>query len=54
MVATETQITCTLTQLPAAGVWDVELFDLKGLIPVDSSADKIDVELVIDSVTPNT
>ena len=52
MVASADQITCTLTANPAAGVWDVEIFDLKGLIPVDPSVDKIEVDLVIDSVSP--
>ncbi len=54
MVATESEITCTLTSLPAAGSWNIEVFDLKGLIPVDPSTALIEVDLVIDSVTPNT
>jgi len=35
IVASETEITCTLNFLPAAGSWDVKLTDYRGLIPID-------------------
>lgn len=53
IVATDTQVTCTLNFLPAAGQWDVKLIDYRGLIPIDTAVSKIDVGLVIDLVTPN-
>jgi len=40
--------------MPAAGSWDVQVIDYRGLIPLDASLAKIDVELVITSISPNT
>ena len=54
ITATETEITCTLNFLPAAGSWDVKLIDFRGLIPIEETVEKISVDLVIDSITPNT
>lgn len=39
ITATETEITCTLNFLPAAGSWDVKLTDYRGLIPIDSAVE---------------
>lgn len=52
IVATATQITCDLKVLPAAGAWNVELYDVNGLQPLASGVAKIDVPLVVSSVTP--
>ena len=52
VTATETEITCTLAALPAAGDWDVQVFDLKGLVPIQTDLAKINVPLVITSVSP--
>ena len=54
ITASETDITCTLSHYPAAGSWDVRVLDYRGLIPLADDADCIDVDLVVDSVTPNT
>ena len=54
IVATETQIDCTLNAMPAAGSWDVKLIDYRGLIPLDSAIVKLDVALVIDSISPDS
>jgi len=53
ITASETEVTCTLNFLPAAGSWDVKLIDFRGLIPVGETVTKIDVALVIDSISPN-
>ena len=34
ITATDTEITCTLNFLPAAGSWDVKLIDYRGYIPI--------------------
>ena len=39
IVASETEITCTLNFLPAAGSWDVKLTDYRGLIPIDAAVE---------------
>jgi len=52
ITATETEITCSLNFLPAAGSWNVKVTDYRGDIPNDS-VDLISVGLVIDSVTPD-
>jgi len=52
--ASDTQITCTLDFLPAAGSWDVQLYDNKGLIPLAAGVAKIDVSLVVSSISPST
>ena len=54
IVASDTQITCTLSTSPAAGSWDVQLKDASGLIPIDSTAGAIDVALSVTSVTPGS
>jgi len=52
VTATATEITCTLSALPAAGDWDVQVSDLKGLVPIQTDLAKINVPLVITSVSP--
>lgn len=54
ITASDTEITCTLNFLPAAGSWDVKLTDYRGLIPIEETVEKISVDLVIDSVTPDS
>lgn len=54
IVATDTQITCDLDVLPAAGSWNVELYDPSGLTPIETSVAKIDVVLVVSGVSPAT
>lgn len=54
VTASETEITCTLNVLPAAGSWDVQVYDNLGLAPIAVGTAKIDVALVITSITPNT
>ena len=54
VTATDTEIKCTLAVLPAAGDWDVKVFEPKGLVPIKAGTDKITVGLVIDSVDPPT
>ena len=54
ITATDTQITCTLNFLPAAGEWCVDLIDYRGLIPIDDDVEPIAVGLVIDGISPNT
>ena len=54
ITATDTEITCSLNFLPAAGAWDVKLIDYRGYIPIADTTDKIDVDLVIDSISPNS
>lgn len=54
ITASETEITCSLSVLPAAGSWDVELYEPKGRVPVDTTVAKIDVALVVSSITPST
>ena len=39
--------------LPAAGSWDVEVYEANGLVPIASGVAKIDVPLVITSVSPS-
>ena len=51
---TNVQITCTLSISPAAGSWDVRVTDLSGLIPVDAAVAKIDIALVVTSVSKTT
>jgi hypothetical protein len=52
VVSTATQIECDLNEAPAAGEWDVQIVTPKGLIPIDTTATAITVELVVDSITP--
>lgn len=40
--------------MPAAGSWNVQVIDFRGLIPIDASVNKIAVELVITSISPNS
>ena len=54
VTASDTQITCTLAVLPAAGDWDVKVFEPKGLVPIKAGVAKITVALVVDSITPST
>ena len=54
ITASETEITCSLADLPAAGTWDVQVIDYRGLIPLDENLDCIDVDLVVDSISPNS
>ena len=53
-VTTDTEISCTLVSAPAAGSWNVEVIDLKGLSPLAVDVVAIDVPLVITSITPNS
>ena len=54
ITASETEITCSLNFLPAAGEWCVEVIDYRGLIPTLDDLDLIDVDLVIDGISPNS
>jgi len=54
ITASETSITCTLVVLPAAGSWNVELYEPKGLVPVKADTAKIAVALVVTSISPST
>jgi len=54
VTASATSITCTLSVLPAAGAWNVEVYDPSGLVPVKSDVAKINVALVVTSVSPAT
>lgn len=54
IIASATEITCTLNFLPAAGPWCVEVIDYRGLIPIDDSIEPIDIDLVIDGISPNS
>mmetsp|Transcript_33613 Transcript_33613/g.44334 ORF Transcript_33613/g.44334 Transcript_33613/m.44334 type:complete len:308 (-) Transcript_33613:8160-9083(-) len=53
VTATETEIKCTLATLPAAGSWDVKVYEPKGLVPVKAGTAKIDVALEVTSITPS-
>ena len=53
IVATTAQITCTLAKKPTAGDWNVKVSDPKGLIPTATALVKINVPLVITSISPN-
>lgn len=52
IVASETQITCTLASGPSAGSWDVKVTDAYGLIPL-SAPSPITVSLTVDGVSPD-
>jgi len=54
VTATATEVTCTLTVLPAAGSWNVELYEAKGLVPIADGTAKIDVSLVVSSISPKS
>ena len=54
VTATATEIKCTLAILPAAGDWDVKVFEPKGLVPIKAATAKISVALVVESITPST
>ena len=54
VTATETSITCTLAESPAAGSWDVEVYEPKGRVPLATGVAKIDVALVVTAISPNT
>lgn len=54
ITASETEITCSLVVLPAAGTWNVELYEPKGLVPVKAETAKISVALVVTSISPAT
>ena len=54
ITASATEITCTLAVLPAAGSWDVELYEPSGLVPIATGVAKIDVALVVTSISPNS
>jgi len=54
IIASATEITCSLAILPAAGSWDVELYEPKGLVPVKAATAKIAVALVVSSISPST
>jgi len=54
VTASATEITCTLTVLPAAGSWNVEVYEPKGLVPVKADVAKIAVALVVTAVSPAT
>ena len=54
ITVSESEISCSLTMMPAAGSWNVRIYDQSGLIPVDEAVLTIDVDLVVDSVSPNT
>ena len=50
IVASDTQITCTLADDPQAGDWDVEVSNSMGLVPIDQSIALISVDLIVDSI----
>ena len=54
VTASETSITCTLAVLPAAGSWDVEVYEPKGRVPIASTVSKISIPLVVTSITPDS
>jgi len=54
VTASETEITCTLGVLPAAGSWDVQVYDPKGLVPIADAVVKIDVALTVSAISPST
>ena len=54
ITASETEITCSLNFLPAAGPWCVEVIDYRGLIPIDEDVEPIYIDLVIDGISPNS
>ena len=54
VTASATEITCTLAVLPAAGDWDIKVFEPKGLVPIKAGVAKISVALVVDSINPST
>ena len=54
IIASDTQITCSLNFLPAAGEWCIELIDFRGLIPSEDDIDLIEVDLVIAGISPNS
>lgn len=54
IVATETEITCTLNVGAAAGEWDVKLVDVNGLTPVESAVEKLSVGLTVTEISPST
>lgn len=54
ITASATEITCSLSVLPAAGSWNVEVYELNGLVPIASGVAKIDVSLVVTSINPST
>ena len=54
VTASATEITCTLAVYPAAGSWDVRVYEPKGLVPIKADTAKITVALVVNSITPNT
>ena len=54
IVSDGTTISCTLLNYPAAGTWNVNLSGPNGRINLDPLVSEISVDLVVDSVTPNT
>ena len=54
VTAAETSITCTLAENPAAGSWDVEVYEPKGRVPLATGVAKIDVALVVTAISPAT
>jgi len=54
VTAEATKITCTLKVLPAAGSWDVKVYEPKGLVPIKAGTAKISVALVVTKVDPAT
>lgn len=54
VVASDTEITCTLNVGAAAGEWDVQVVDVNGLTPVDESVPKMSIGLTVTEISPNT
>jgi hypothetical protein len=48
-----TKIECILDDAPVCGSWLPEVYSDYGLIPLDPSVAKIDVECTVTSITPN-